>query len=85
MGLISSLGETAVWVDALFGGRQDNFLKYLKQNISPAERDERGKMVRIATAKALMHPIHIFSKPNLVNPEKLDPGNSDKTKSIINV
>ena len=78
MGLISSLGETAVWVDALFGGRQDNFLKYLKQNISPAER---GKMVRLATAKALMHPIHIFSKPNLVNPEKLDL----ETKSIINV
>ena len=41
-------------------------------------------MVLVATAKAL-HPIHIFSTPNLVNPEKLDSGNSDKTKSIIKI
>ena len=85
VGLISSLGETGVWVDALFGGRQDAFLKYLGKNISPTQDDEKGKMIREATAKALMHPIHIFSKPDLANPVKLAAGNSDKTKSVIKI
>ena len=54
----------------------------MDQAESSGSRDKRGKMVLVATAKAL-HPIHIFSTPNLVNPEKLDSGYSDKTKSII--
>ena len=71
---IPHLGEAGTWIDAYFGGDHSKYVKFVKENTSPTELDDRGLMICAATAKILKREIQIFSEDDLSDPKRLPSG-----------
>ena len=71
---IPHLGDTGTWVDSYFGGDHARYVKYVRENISPPDLDDKGLMMCAATAKVINRRIFIFQDDDLSDPKLLPAG-----------